>query len=394
MKNLFLSSPLLCVASLGVVCQAQPSQQRPDEGFKFIAAAQHQYDSNFARVASNFGEDPVNPEIGHDEQITRAALGIGYNKSISNQRLGVRFTANQYSYAERDYLDEHSFEGSANWRSQFSRNFSTQLNYERTELPVDQLEFRGRDLVANDKAKVQLSLGDSRRLGFVVGAIQTDQTHSNEDRQYLDFQDQDVFAEVRYKGLASSWVSLRYRKGDRDYEWVELLPRDLNFDYEQWEIETSWALSPKAELSGIAGYFEREGATNDDEGALAGLTFSWQTTPKIATEVSYTYSQPAQGETSDSPAEVSVASLMVRWQWTTKILVSAGGSYSEYEYVNEREYSPYGERNLSLTPLTVEWVFSEALRFRLSSQWYERHSPDVIRDFDGHVITGGLGLVF
>src|SRR5690606_25105310 len=176
MKNLFLSSPLLCVASLGVVCQAQPSQQRPDEGFKFIAAAQHQYDSNFARVASNFGEDPVNPEIGHDEQITRAALGIGYNKSISNQRLGVRFTANQYSYAERDYLDEHSFEGSANWRSQFSRNFSTQLNYERTELPVDQLEFRGRDLVANDKAKVQLSLGDSRRLGFIVGVIQTDRS--------------------------------------------------------------------------------------------------------------------------------------------------------------------------------------------------------------------------
>src|SRR5690606_22659821 len=162
----------------------------------------------------------------------------------------------------------------------------------------------------------------------------------------------------------------------------------------QWEIETSWALSPETELSGIAGYFEREGATNADEGALAGLTFSWPATPIVATEVSCTSRPPALGETSASPAGVSVARLMVRWQWTTKTLVSAGGSYSEYEYVNEREYSPYGERNLSLTPLAVEWVFSEALRFRLSSQWYERHSPDVIRDFDGHVITGGLGLVF
>ncbi len=393
MKKHIFCSPVLVVAGLGAVCNAQPQQPKVEEGFKFIAAAQHQYDSNFARLSSDYPTDPQE-EDNRDEQITRAALGLGYNKSISNQRIGVRLSANQFLYADRNELDEKSYEGSASWRSQFTRNFSSQLNYDRTETPVDQLEFRGQDLVANDKAKVQLSLGDNRRLGFIVGAIQTDQTHSNETRQYLDFTDQDAFAEIRYKGLASSWVSLRYRKGDRDYEFVELLPRDLNFDYQQWEIETSWALTPKTELSGIAGYFEREGATNDDEGALAGLRFSWQATPKIATDIGYTYSQPAQGETSDSPTEISAATLLVRWQWTTKIQISAGGSYSEYDYVNEREYSPYGERNISVTPLAVEWIFSEALRFRLSSQWYERHSPDLIRDFDGHVITGGLGLVF
>ena len=383
-------SPILFFTALGAVCNAQPHQPSAGDGFRFIASAQHQYDSNFSRIA----EEALEEQSSQDEQITRAALGVGYNKSISAQRLGLRFTANQYRYAERDHLNENSWEGSASWRSRFGHNASSLLNYERTESPVDQLEFRGRDLVARENANAQLSLGDSRRLGIIIGAHQFQQSHSNIEREFLDFEDEDFFAEVRYKGPASSWVSVRYREGDRDYEWVELLPRDLNFEYQQWEIETSWALTPKTELTGVAGYFEREGATNNDEGALAGLKLSWQTTAKVATEIAYTFNQPAQGETTDAPIEVSSSSFTVSWQWTTKLQLAAGGIYSEFDYINIDDASPYVERNISISPLAIEWRFSDTLQFRLHSQWVERHSPILIRDYDGHIITGGLGLVF
>lgn len=371
------------------MCNAQPPQQRSDEGFRFIGGAQYTSDSNFSRTNESILEQEL-----RDEQITRAALGIGFNKSISAQQIGLRFTANQYNYAERDHLNENSWEGSANWRSRFGHNASSLLRYVRTETPVDQLEFRGRDLIAREDADAQLSFGDSRRVGIIIGAHHFEQSHSNSERQFLDFRDQDAFAEIRYKGLASSWVSLRYRQGDRDYEWVELLPRNLNFDYKQWEIETSWTLTPKTELSGIAGYFEREGATNDGEGALAGLKLSWQTTPKLATEIAYSFNQPAEGESTDAPIEVSTSSLMFRWQWTQKIQLASGGSYSEFEYLYLNTAIPYWEKNVSVTPLSIEYTYSDAIRFRLHGQWVERSSPIVIRDYDGHIITGGLALVF
>ncbi|PUA29224.1 MAG: hypothetical protein B0W54_01055 [Cellvibrio sp. 79] len=356
---------------------------QPDEGVRLLAGAQYQSDSNFSRTAD-----------AEEEQILRAALGIGYSKSISAQRIALRFSANQYRYEERDFLNENSWEGNASWRSQFSNSVSTLINYQREETPVDQLEFTGRDLVARENANAQLSLGGNRWLGIIVGAHQLQQRHSNEDRRYLNFKDQDVFAELRYRAATSSWASLRYREGERNYELFELLPKNLNFDYSQWEIETAWQLTPKTELSGLAGYFTREGESNNNEGALASMKLTWQASPKLATEITYSFSQPALGESTDAPNEIGSAVLMFRWQWSSKINVTAGGSYSKLEYPGADDLLPRIERNISVTPLAIEWLFSDSLRFRFSSQWMERHSPIFIRDYDGYILTGGLALAF
>lgn len=369
-----------CSAFASAMLHAQPA---PEQGFRWTAGAQHQYDSNFSRTAE-----------AADEQVSRAAVGFGYDKTLSAQQLGVRVTANHFSYAERDYLNENAWEGAASWRSRFGNSISSLLSYEREEDPVDQLEFTGRDLVARENANGSLTLGNNRRLGIILGAHQFTQSHSNEERRYLDFDDQDVFAELRLRGAAESWLSVRYRNGERSYASPELLPQNLDFDYQQWEIETHWALTRKTELTGVAGYFKREGATNNDEGALAGLTFAWQVTEKVTSELVYNFSQPAQGETSDSPTEISSSSIQLRWQWTPKIELSVSGGYTEFEYYNPAELFPRVERNISVTPLALEWVMSDALRFRLRGQWVERSSPILVRDYDGHLVTGGVALVF
>ncbi|HEY8941612.1 MAG TPA: hypothetical protein VIM59_15540 [Cellvibrio sp.] len=383
-KVVWISLVSLTTAGSSVIPSLALAQaQQPDEGIRLLAGAQYQSDSNFSRTAN-----------AEEEQILRAGLGVGYSKSISAQRIAFRFSANQYRYNERDYLDENSWEGTASWRSQFTNSVSTLINYQREETPVDQLEFTGRDLVARENTNAQLSLGDNRWLGIIVGAHQLQQRHSNEERRYLNFKDQDVFAEVRYKGASSSWVSLRYRDGERNYELFELQPTNLNFDYTQWEVETAWKLTPKTELSGVAGYFTREGESNNNEGALASMKLTWQTSPKLATEITYSFSQPALGESTDAPNEIASTILMFRWQWSSKVNVTAGGSYSELEYPGADDILPRIERNISATPLAMEWLFSDSLRFRFSAQWIERHSPIFIRDYDGYILTGGLALAF
>jgi hypothetical protein len=376
--------PLLLIGfwQIAVDARAQTQTAAATEGFRFMAGAQYQDDSNFSRTA----------EAG-DEQISRAGVGLGYTKSISAQQFAAKVVASEYRYAQREYLDENSWEGSASWRSQFTSAIRSLLEYERTEIPVDQLEFNGRDHVARENANAQITLGNNRRLAVLLGAHYLQQTHSNLERSYLDFSDEDVFAELRYKGQGDSWVGLRYRNGERNYDSLTQAAL-LNFDYRQWEIETRWQLTPKTQVQGLAGYFERRGDNNDDEGALASVSWSWQTTSKLTADISYSISQPALGETTDAPNEIKNTSLLLRWQWSEKLQLSSGVSYTEFDYLNPQDLSIRIERNVSVTPLAIEWQLSPTIRLRAHSQWMERKSPMLVRAYDGHVITGGLALAF
>ena len=376
----------ILVGSSGLVFSSTAQTIDPDV-LAVSAGVQHTFDSNFLR-------SPENAE----EQITRAGAGVRFNKQISAQKIALSINGSHYSYAERDELDGSALEGKASWRSQFTSNFSTQLDFQREEAPVDKLEFIGKDLVAREEANARLSLGDTKRFGLIVGVHQLDNTHSNEERASLDFQDQDFFSEIRYR-FASSWIGLRYREGDRTYELPSPILGDLDFDYRQVELETEWTLTPKTKLTGLVGYFDRaakfEGANgNDGEGSLASLNLEWAITDKLVSDLTYRLNQPAIGETSVAPSEVNDLSLLFKWQFSPKVQVGFGGSYAELDYEASAAVIERVERNIAVTPLLISWTYSEALLLRLSTQWVDRQSPIYLRDYEGYSATLGLGFHF
>lgn len=376
----------ILVGSSGLVMSSNAQTVDPDV-LAISAGVQHTYDSNFLRSPAEV-----------EEQITRAGAGIRFNKQISAQKIALSINGSRYSYAEQDDLNGTAIEGKASWKSQFTSNFSTQLDFQREEAPVDKLEFIGKDLVAREVANARISLGDSKRFGLILGVHQLDNTHSNEERASLDFQDQDFFSEVRYR-FASSWVGLRYREGDRSYEMPSPILGDLDFDYRQVELETEWTLTPKTKLAGLIGYFDRaakfEGANgNDGEGSLASLNFEWAITEKLISELTYTLNQPAIGETSDAPSEVNNTSLLFQWRFSPKVQIGFGGSYAELDYDESAVVIERVERNITVTPLLISWSYSEALLLRLSSQWVDRQSPIYERDYEGYSATLGLAFHF
>lgn len=380
----YLTGILIGSSSVSTFSWAQTVSQ---DALGFSAGVQHTYDSNFLR----------SPEEA-EEQITRAGAGIRFNKQISAQKIALSVNASQYRYNERDELDGSAIEGKASWRSQFTSNFSTQLDFLREETPVDKLEFVGKDLVAREDANARLSLGDSKRFGLILGVHQMDISHSNDERASMDFQDQDFFSEVRYR-FASSWVGLRYREGDRSYETPSLILGDLDFDYRQVELETEWTLTPKTKLTGLVGYFDRAAKSeaangNDGEGSLASLNLEWAITEKLISELTYRFNQPAIGETSDAPSEVSDTALTFQWQFSPKVKIGFGGSYAELDYEESAVVTERVERNITITPLLVSWSYSEAILVRLSSQWVDRQSKIYQRDYDGYSATLGLAVQF
>jgi hypothetical protein len=130
----------------GLCLNISSMAQTVDRGaLAFSAGIQHTYDSNFLRTPEEV-----------EEQITRASAGVQFNKQISAQKVALSINGSQYRYNERDELDSSAIEGKASWRSQFTSNFSSQLDFQRDEAPVDKLEFIGKDLVAREDASVRI----------------------------------------------------------------------------------------------------------------------------------------------------------------------------------------------------------------------------------------------
>lgn len=385
MKKLARRCSGILIGSLCVV-EVSLAQAVDQDALVFSAGVQHQYDSNFFRSPEEI-----------EEQITRAGAGVSFRKQFSAQRLALSARANQYRYAEQDDLNAAAVEGEASWLGQFTNNISTQVNWLREETPVDKLEFIGKDLVAKEDANAWLSLGDNKSIGWILGFHQLDMAHSNTERRALDFHDRDFFSELRYRASSASWFGLRYRAGERQHQFLNPTQGNLDFDYRQWELETAWEVTTKTKLTGLVGYFDRTAkadamTANEGEGKLVSISMDWAVTEKLNTHLSYGFNQPAIGETADAPAEISKSSLLLQWQFTPKLQAGVGASYAEFDYAQGALVVERTERSVALTPLQLSWVYSDRLGVRFSSQWIDRSSPVIERDFQGY--SAALGLAF
>lgn len=167
---------------------------------------QEYWDSNFARAPD-----------ADSEHYTQSSIYTALNYKVSRQSLSARVRGVRYTYAQRDDLDADFYDGAASWRSQWSHRFKTAVTWNRTAYVVDRLEFFAQDTVARDDFNGILTYGTGNRLSFSAGARQTTQTHSNDLREGLDFDEDEVFAELAYQAGGESTLSLRLRNGEREY---------------------------------------------------------------------------------------------------------------------------------------------------------------------------------
>ncbi len=365
---------------LWLLCATAAAQDR----FTLGIGVQEHWDSNFAR----------NPDVD-SERYTVAAISFAANQSFSKQQLALSVRGNQYAYDQRDDLDADFYEGAASWRSDWNTRLKTALTWNRDAYPVDQLEFTGNDVVARDDAKAKVTLGTSKHFSIGGGVSQALQTHSNSLRQSLEFDEDEAFVEASYHTSNDSSLTLRLRDGERVYPYPdpnEPLSRD--FDFQQREFEIMWTPTAKTRLTGTLGRFEREGEINAGVGTQSLLDASWAITEKVELSLGYSHSEPAVGETSDSPSDVRGGYLKMAWEPGSKWLVSMEGRYTEQEYV-ERGLEPARDETItSISPLSLTYHFSESLAIRIDSQWVDRKSPLPYRDYDYALASLGVGLKF
>lgn len=375
----------LCVAV------AMPAAAQTDL-FSAGASVRQLWDSNYARTPE---ED--------SEQITVSSAFVALDKTLSRQRFIARWQVSQYDHADRPDLDATLNEGRVTWQGQWGNRLKSRLEWMRDSYPVDRLEFQDKDIVKRDEAHALISYGAGHRLTLGIGGRQAEQTHSNGLREGLDFDEEEGYVEAGYKTGIQSTLFLRVRYGERTYPNQEIgLPiddpdtlepfEDLDFEYQQAELETVWETSAKTNLTATLAYFNRDGVVNDGTGVLAILEANWAATEKTEFNGGYSYREPAVGETSDSPAGTHTLFAGVQWQWTPKINVGADVNYVQQQYQDDSPGPDRDEKVYSASPLQMTYEFSDYFSIRLDTRWVDRDSPLAYRTYTSSQAILGLSF--
>lgn len=357
---------------------------------RIIASLRHSWDDNYNR----------SPDSGQ-EQITVASAGLALKQNISRQQLSANVGVSRYEHSRRDFLDATTYRAGAAWAGQLGRILRTRVSWNRYEQPVSRDQFIGKDILTFDNRQASLTFVPGNNWRFPAGVRHSSLEHSNPGQQAINYQDREAFVGIGYVSGRNSSVTLELARGDRDYPRQNLnrpddIPpgADLNFDYTNAALSSTWVVTAKTKLEGRVDYFQRDGEVNDDNGSQVSLETHWKATHKLGFRSGYQYVQPAVGETTDSPTEVHRIFVEADWQATPKLELSTRVAHARAEYDEQLTLPARTEKVYRWAPLIASYQFTDQLALTLSSALLKQESPRADRDYIARELSAGMRLQF
>ncbi len=341
-------------------------------------------DSNFSRT-----------EQGHEETIHLLGLGVMGAADLSKQQLKVALKFKQLYYDTNQALDASYVLGDANWRGQIGNKILLDAAIKRDAYAVDPLEYKGKDIVGKNEFIARAGYGTREKLSLWVGGTEINQTHSATEREILDFDQQEVFAEFIAQKGASFQHQLRASNGERRYKTGVSSAGDfIDFDYRQYSYDLKLIKNTDNQFSlGIA-RFDREGEINSDTGVLWHAQWLWQLTAKVSLQLGYEVNEPAAGEEIEFPTELNDTSVALRWQVSPRWRVESHFAYSEQQYISQITQAERDEKWQRWRPLVLVYSGVKNFSVRLEAELYDRQSTLAFRDYEGEKINLMLSLHF
>lgn len=374
---------LVGIAASSIVCAEDVDR------LQLNASVQSIWDSNFSR-------SPLNDS----EQSVLSSVGFRFDDTFGRQRLIAKWDVHRYQYDEHPDFDATTDTGQLSLKGALGSLFTTDVDFQRNAYQVDRLEFFGKDIVTRDDLNAKLGYGSDNRLSFHLGARKSTQEHSNDARDSLDFEEREGFVDAGFQTNNKSSIYFRYKSGKRTYTHspvdianpISLV--DLDFNYQQLELDSRWALTAKTSISAFVARYKRDGDINDATGSLASIAGEWQATEKINVTGGYTLSEPAVGETSDSPSKVKTLSLNLLWQYSSKWSFGSRAAYSVVDYDKLPPEFVREEKAYNFSPLAVSFDSGHYWKFRVDSGWRKNESSTYVRNYISRQVNAGLYLSF
>lgn len=361
-----------------------------NDTLRISASLRQSWDDNYNRSAD-----------ARPEEITIAAAGLAFNKKISQQQLSANLGVSRYEHNRRDFLDATTWRGGAAWIGQLGNALRTRLSWNRYEQPVDRAEFIGKDILTFDHRQASISLVPGNHWRFPAGVRRNALEHSNPGQLAINYEDREAFIGIGYVSNRRSTISLELVRGERDYPRQNLnrpddIPpgADLNYDYINTALSSTWVVTSKTQLEGRVDYFQRDGEVNDGNGSQVSLDGRWKATDKLSLHSGYQFAQPAVGETSDSPSEVQRLFVEAEWQATPKLELATRLSHARLAYDTQTTLPARTEKGYRWVPLAARYQFTEQFGLTLAGSLLKQQSPVADRDYIAREFSMGMRFQF
>jgi hypothetical protein len=341
-------------------------------------------DSNFSRT-----------NVMQGETISTAVLSFNLEQSFSKQQVKAALIFNNLYYENNEALDSSYETGEFVWQGRFGRKMIFDVIAKRNAYAVDQLEFKGKDVVSKNELVSRAGYGSREKLSLWIGGSSIEQEHSAFEREVLNFEQEALFIEmiVHSSGGVEHHVALT--KGDRIYQTgMNTVGDVIDFDYRQYSDDLTWVLADSHQFTLGVAQFERFGQLNSDTGNLWNGRWVWHSRPKLSLHAGFELNQPALGEEMESPSEIRDTTLGLRWQVSERWFLATDFLHSDQTYITQSTYIQRTEIWQRWRPFIIGYSLPGWFSARLDTEFYERQSDSMSREYEGARVQMTLTLSF
>jgi hypothetical protein len=385
-----------------------------EEGDAFRVQLSHTMtqDDNLYRLPEDVDISALsgNPDARREDLVSRTTAAADGSWDLGKQTLALNVNVDANRYADNDTLDNTSGSGRADWNWQVGRDWTGQLggSYGRSLSGFVNSRFLARDVLESSDyhatARFQLtphwSLSAKGRLA--------EGSHDTVSRQQDNFETRSQTFGADYLTRRGDEMGLEYRRtatafpnekrpnegpGNPFFLSRRYIDREANYNLR-------YAFTVKTSLLGSVGYVWRhypQGVIGDFAGATWNATLQWE--PRAKTRVSFSQWQQltAYVDAESSHFRSRGSRLTVAWLPTERLTLSLDASDERHDYEGfdpDALSEPARRDSLRSARASLGWRLRQRLAFDLSWGLERRDSSRQFFDFDDHVASAAIHLVF
>lgn len=395
-----VATPLPLVVLLGVMLLSCPAVAAEDS-FSVGLSQLIQYDSNLYRLP----DGAVAPRGERSDRISLTGVQLGFDRTVSRQRLRADLNVSHSAYRYHDDLDYTAPDGRLSWDWVAGRQWSGTLVHQYSETLAGFDDVGGTEQVIRrfrrSAGRAVLRIDPQWAVG--AGVAHSRSWYKDGKRPLSEFDARTVNADLTWTTRAGNRLQLSVQEADGRYpNRLAVAGSIRDYRQRQWRVGMNWQLTAALAVDGELGHTSRTYAlapARDFSGTTGQFALRWVPTAKLALNLRWRRDIGAEEDLVANYALTRVLAFEPVWAATSKISAGLIAERRERDYGGDPELGfgglvPRRDDRTERFGLWARYQASDWASFQLRAERQRRSSALVSRNYDADTVSVFANFIF
>lgn len=379
--------------------------KEPDERrVEFSLSGGLHHDSNLFRLSDSANARTAIGRSDKSANVARVGIGLKANLPVSQQRLLIDASIDDYKYEHFGLLNHVAYRAGAAWKWQLERQWSGEVGYQRQHYLSSLAEIQAKDMISVDHAFANAGYLLTPRWRIRGGFDWFKYNHGDVTRTTLDNRTTSATAGLDYLTLAGNSIGGQFKYTTGEFpkrEFVAASFVDNEFNETETSMVAHWMPTGKSTLDGRLGYTRRthsQLSQRDFSGVTGRLSYDW--TPGAKTLLNFALWREIRSieDTSASFILSRGASFGPGWAPTSKLVLQAKLIYEKRNFEGDPGFvllaGPQREDIFRGLRLAAGYAPRRNIELAVAAERGERGSNVFGRDYNYNAFSANAKLRF